>query len=96
MTVWKLVFTATAAGLTLAAPASAQTYATYSCVNGSRFAAAFFDGYAAIQIDGKSLILPQRVTISGARFAKSGVTLTVKGINVRIKHSGVTTDCTLE
>ena len=91
-----LLAAAAASGLAFAAPASAQTYASYGCESGIRFAAAFFDGYAAVQIDGKSLLLPQRVAITGARYSKSGVVLTVKGLNVRLKHGGVTSNCTLE
>lgn len=97
MTIQKLVFAATAAaGLTLTTPASSQTYTSYACESGIRFAAAFFDGYAAVQIDGKSLLLPQRLAITGARYSKSGVVLTVKGIAVRIKHGGITSNCILE
>lgn len=84
----------------IAMPASAQsqvTYASYVCNNDVRLAVAYGPGYASIQIDGKSLELPHRlISVSGTRYSKEGYVLTVKGINARIKHGGITNNCTQE
>ena len=65
-----LIFAAAAATVAFATPASAQMYSSYLCDNGFRFAAAFFDGYAAgPNLDGKSLLLPERVAIKGQQYS---------------------------
>jgi membrane-bound inhibitor of C-type lysozyme len=92
---------ALAAGLyAVVQPALAQsqvTYATYLCNNDVRFAAAYWPGYASIQIDGKSIELPHRMfSVSGTRYSKGGYVLTVKGYVARIKHNGITNTCTQE
>ena len=90
----RLALTA-AAMLCLTAPASAQVFAHYNCSDGAQFAAAFYEGSVAIQIDGKSLLLPQRVALPGnVRYAKSGVSITVKGQSVTLKRAGIRSLCT--
>jgi membrane-bound inhibitor of C-type lysozyme len=74
---------AVAAVLIGAPPAVAQTLVTYSCVDGSEFVLAFFAGdrSAHLQLDGKALLLPRRVALSGTRFAKGDITLKIaKGV----------------
>lgn len=85
----------TAAALAcLAAPASAQTFAHYNCSDGAQFAAAFYEGSAAIQLDGKALLLPQRLALPGhVRYAKSGITLIIKGQIVTLRRSGGSVAC---
>ena len=82
-------FLMTAALLAVSAPAHAQsqTFRTYTCADGSQFAAAFYKynpRYAHLQIDGKAVALKKRVSISGTRFSANGIVL-------RIDKNGVTT-----
>ncbi len=72
-----------------ASPASAQseTFRTYTCADGSQFAAAFYKynpRFAHLQIDGKAIELKKRLSVSGARNSNNGITL-------RIDKAGVTT-----
>ncbi|MBV8792085.1 MAG: MliC family protein [Pseudolabrys sp.] len=61
----------------LAQPAAAQGIALYQCADGLQFALAFYeaDSHAHIQLNGKSLSLPKRLSLSGSRYSQSGVTL---------------------
>ena len=54
--------------ISAAAPARAQTYLHYACAGGAEFEAAFFEGTRAafLQIDGKSLNLPKRISATGS------------------------------
>lgn len=71
-------------------PASAQTFANYRCGDGKPLAAAFFPGERAVrvQLDGKSMTLKQRISASGARFSKSGITFWIKGQSAMLKRRG--------
>ena len=75
--------------------ALAQNTVTYVCRDGSVFNAAFFTGERRVflQLDGHALTLPQRLSASGKRYAKDGVTFRVKGQAATIKRGGKTTDC---
>jgi membrane-bound inhibitor of C-type lysozyme len=72
----------------LASPASAQKFFNYTCADGSQVAAAFVpqSKSAYLQLDGKSLTLPQRISASGARYRKSGVTFWIKGNEAQLKR----------
>ena len=41
---------------------------------------------AYVQLDGKALILPRRLSASGARYKKSGVTFWIKGDQAQLKR----------
>jgi membrane-bound inhibitor of C-type lysozyme len=72
-----------------AAPTQAQsTFASYTCADGSNVSAAFFkgDNRMRMQLDGKSYALPQRLSASGARYAKSGVSFWIKGQEATLKR----------
>jgi membrane-bound inhibitor of C-type lysozyme len=71
-----------------ALPASAQKFFNYTCADGSRFIAAFFpqSKSAYLQLDGKSVTLPQRISASGARYKKNGVTFWIKGSEAQLKR----------
>lgn len=71
-----------------AGPAFAQTFVSYGCVDGSHVSVAFFKGDNRIrmQLDGKALALPKRVALSGARYAKSGVSFWIKGQDATLKR----------
>jgi membrane-bound inhibitor of C-type lysozyme len=76
--------------------AQAQTYLHYVCSGGLEFEAAFFTGTrsAFLQVDGKSLNLPKRVSATGSRYSKDGVTFWVKGQRATLKRGGKTIECT--
>jgi membrane-bound inhibitor of C-type lysozyme len=79
-------------------PAQAQTFLHYTCQDGAEFEATLFpDTKAAfLQVDGKSLTLPKRVSVTGVRYAKDGVTFHVKGERATLKRLGKTHDCTAQ
>jgi membrane-bound inhibitor of C-type lysozyme len=66
----------------------AQTYLQYSCEDGAQLSVAFVEQAKAayVQLDGKSMILPQRLSASGARYKKSGVTFWIKGNEAQLKR----------
>ncbi|MEH2498264.1 membrane-bound inhibitor of C-type lysozyme [Bradyrhizobium sp. AZCC 1678] len=63
-----------------------SSFRNYRCADGAQFIVGFFqyDSRAHLQLDGKALTLPKRVTLSGSRYQAKGVTL-------RITKAGVTT-----
>jgi membrane-bound inhibitor of C-type lysozyme len=73
---------------TLAVPASAQTFVKYTCADGTQISAAFFTGDKRVhmQLDGRAVVLPQRISASGARYAKSGVSFWIKGQEATLKR----------
>jgi len=66
----------------------AQTFVRYRCEDGSRLSAMFIEGSKAayLQLDGKSLTLPQKISASGARFGKRRVTFWIKGASAQLKR----------
>lgn len=76
----------TGAGILEGAPARAQSFQTYHCTDGSEFIVAFYpyDSRAYMQIDGRAVTLPRRLTLSGTRYSSGDVTL-------KIKRDGATT-----
>ena len=58
--------------------AFAQTsFQNYRCADGTQFIVGFFqyDSRAHLQLDGRSVTLAKRISLSGSRYAGSGVTL---------------------
>jgi membrane-bound inhibitor of C-type lysozyme len=78
----------------LPASAAAQRFVSYQCGDGTQFTAAFYEGSVGLQVDGRSLLLPQRISASGIRYRKSDVTLTVKGDAVTLRRGGYRVACT--
>ena len=78
---------------TLSAPA--QKFVTYHCRDGTEFVAAFFADTrtVALQLDGKAITLASRISASGARYAKGGVTLWIKGAAATLRRCGQSTAC---
>lgn len=74
--------------LFLVSPCFAQTYLQYLCEDGAQLSVAFVEKSksAYVQLDGKSIILPQRLSGSGARYAKSGVTFWSRGNEAQLKR----------
>jgi membrane-bound lysozyme inhibitor of c-type lysozyme MliC len=76
--------------------AQAQTYYHYECADGASFEAGFYpDTKAAfLQLDGKSLQLPKRFSLTSQRFAQNGVTFSMKsGGTATIRRAGKTSQC---
>ena len=75
--------------------AQAETYLSYRCENGAQFEVTLFPETKAayVQLDGKSLMLPKFVSITGARYRKNGVTFWFRGERATLRRAGVRTEC---
>jgi membrane-bound inhibitor of C-type lysozyme len=95
MSRWLSVSVAALALLAGVPDASAQIIVTYKCRDGTELPVAFFRDERGIhlQVDGKALALPRRMSVSGARYAKAGVTFTIKGQVATLRRGGRTTQC---
>jgi membrane-bound inhibitor of C-type lysozyme len=71
-----------------AGSARAQTFVSYTCADGSNISAAFYKGEKRMhmQLDGRAVVLPQRLAASGARYAKSGVSFWIKGLDATLRR----------
>jgi membrane-bound inhibitor of C-type lysozyme len=79
-----------AAGIiTGAASASAQSFQSYHCADGTSFIVAFYDydSRAHVQIDGQAATLSKRLTWSGSRYSGDGVTMNVTKAGVTVRHA---------
>jgi membrane-bound inhibitor of C-type lysozyme len=88
-----VVGTAIAALLGGLTPGLAQTttFRNYRCSDGTEFIVGFYpyDSSAYVQIDGGALTLPRRLTLSGTRYSRGGVTLKVsKAGRTTVKRPG--------
>jgi membrane-bound inhibitor of C-type lysozyme len=73
-----------------AAPVYAQRFQTYHCADGTEFIVGFYpyDSRAYVQIDGREITLPRRLTLSGTRYSGGDVTLEISRDGAtRIKHA---------
>jgi membrane-bound inhibitor of C-type lysozyme len=63
-------------------------FVNYQCADGTQAVAAFYQGdnRVRLQVDGQAHTLPQRLSASGARYSKSGVSLWVKGQEATLKR----------
>lgn len=85
-----------AAGILISqSPALGQTFRTYRCFDGSQFVLAFYEGdkRAHVQLDGKALTLPKRISLSGSRYAKGGISLRIIGTDIVLKRGRQSTEC---
>lgn len=72
-----------------ATAAQAQViFVSYVCADGTPVSAAFYKGdkRMRLQFDGHAYALPQRLSGSGARYAKSGVSFWIKGQEATLKR----------
>ncbi len=79
--------------------ADAQTIRSYRCADGTRFIVGFYesDSRAFVQIDGRAVTLPRRLSVSGSRYSGSGVTLKIGKAGITVKHAKrPVTACELE
>jgi len=83
---WAAIFVASF--VTQVSPASAQTFDSYHCADGTRFILAFYpsDKRAYLQIDGSSVTLRKSLTMPGRRYSGSGVSLVMTTTGVLIRH----------
>lgn len=63
-------------------------FASYQCADGTQAVAALYKGdkRMRLQFDGHAHTLPQRISASGARYAKSGVSFWIKGQEATLKR----------
>lgn len=75
-------------GAFCASSAAAQSFVQYRCTDGAQVAAMFPEKQRRVflQLDGKSLTLPQRLSASGARYAKDGIVFWIKGRDAQLKR----------
>lgn len=69
-------------------PASAQSFQSYRCADGTRFILGFYryDPRAYLQIDGRAVTLGKRPALSGDRYAGGGITLQIGKRGTTVKH----------
>jgi membrane-bound inhibitor of C-type lysozyme len=69
--------------------ASAQSFQSYRCADGTRFIAAFYayDSRAHLQIDGRAATLAKSLTWSGTRYSGEGVVLRMVKAGITLKHA---------
>ena len=74
--------------LAAAIPASAQTFDTYRCADGTSFIVGFYpyDSRAHLQIDGHALTLKKRPSLSGRRYSGGGVSLVMTAKGAALGH----------
>jgi membrane-bound inhibitor of C-type lysozyme len=77
-------------------PVVAQTFLTYSCLDGSEFVAAFLAGdrSAYLHLDGKAMTLSRRLSLSGTRYTKGDVTLRITKSVTTLTRGKRSTECT--
>jgi membrane-bound inhibitor of C-type lysozyme len=83
-------------GMVEQAPAqSLVTFHSFHCGDGTDFVAAFYQGTrsAYVQIDGKAMTLPRRLSLSGARYSGGGITVRIKGDAATLSRGRQSTDC---
>ena len=84
-----------AAGVGGATPAFAQTFLTFHCGDGTQFVAAFREGTrsAYVQLDGKAITLPRRLSLSGTRYSAGSTTLRIKQNTTTLSRGRQSTEC---
>jgi membrane-bound inhibitor of C-type lysozyme len=70
-------------------PASAQTFDTYRCADGTSFILAFYpaDKRAYLQIDGHAVTLKKSLTVPGRRYSGGGVSLSLTTRGALLRHA---------
>ena len=77
------------------APAFAQTFLTFHCADGTEFVTAFRPGIrnAYLQLDGKAVTLPRRLSLSGVRYSAGGITLRIRQTTATLSRGRQSTEC---
>ena len=75
-------------GLCTTAAQAQVIFVSYECADGTPVSAAFYkgDNRMRVQFDGHAYALPQRLSASGARYAKSGVSFWIKGQEATLRR----------
>lgn len=83
---WAAIFVA--GFIAQGSPASAQTFDSYRCADGTHFILAFYPGdeRAYLQIDGRAVTLKKSLTVSGKRYSGSGISLIMAATGTLIRH----------
>ena len=70
-------------------PASAQTFDSYHCADGTHFILAFYPGdkRAYLQIDGHAVTLKRSLALPGKRYSGGGVNFVMTATGIRLKHA---------
>jgi membrane-bound inhibitor of C-type lysozyme len=84
----KRIGLASALALLATAVQAQVSFVNYQCADGTQAVAALYKGdkRMRLQVDGRAYTLPQRLSVSGARYAKSGVSLLVKGQEATLRR----------
>jgi membrane-bound inhibitor of C-type lysozyme len=82
------------AGITMAASRD-STLRTFRCDDGTNFVVAFYrrESRAHVQLDGKAMTLPRRLSLSDARYSAGGITLRIKEKDAALSRGRKTTEC---
>jgi membrane-bound inhibitor of C-type lysozyme len=72
-----------------ASAASAQSFQSYRCTDGTRFIAAFYDhdSRAYLQIGGRAVTLARSLSLSGARYAGNGILFRITKAGITVKQA---------
>lgn len=72
-----------------ASPATAQTFNSYRCADGTQFILAFYPGdkRAYLQIDGHAVTLKKSLGLRATRYSGGGVNFVMTATGVRLKHA---------
>ena len=75
--------------MTPASPASAQSFDSYRCTDGTQFVLAFYPGdkRAYLQIDGHAVTLKRSLALPGKRYSGGGVNFVMTATGIRLKHA---------
>jgi membrane-bound inhibitor of C-type lysozyme len=77
--------------------AHAQRSFSYRCEDGTELTVAYLRFIrlqaARLEIDGKTIVLPQRRSADGGRYARGGIQFWIKGRSAMLTRQGKTTNC---
>jgi membrane-bound inhibitor of C-type lysozyme len=80
-----------------AVSATAQKSFTYRCDDGTVLTVSYLRFIrlqaARLMIDGKTIVLPQRRSADGGRYARGGIQFWIKGRSAMLMRQGKTTNC---
>jgi membrane-bound inhibitor of C-type lysozyme len=96
--VGRLMLIALALGGIVATPpaAHAQPFVTYECRDGTELVAYFAPGSrtAHLKLDGRSMTLSRRISVSGRQYTGSGITFRANGHTATLNRGRQSTQCT--
>jgi membrane-bound inhibitor of C-type lysozyme len=93
-----ITMAAALAGAAIASLARGQDFQTFHCADGTEFVTAFYAGTrsAYVQLDGKALTLPRRISVTRPRYAAGNITLWMKDGRATLRRDQVSTECTAD